>query len=419
MFRQYKPLLTNKNFIYLWISQLLSQLTIHIMNFILLMRLFSVTGSTIATSLLWVAYSIPAIIIGSIASASVDMLDRRKILIITNLLQAVTIFLFIFVYDINIFLLYGIVLVYSLINQFYVPAELSSLPNLVKRKVYPQANSLFFITQQSMLILGFGVAGLLNQALGFEKSLVLCSTFVLLASVSVFFLPKMPVKDKIPHNFEDAFFKFFKKIYEGYIFIKGNNIILAPFLLLLVVYVCSTIVVINVLVIAQDIFIIPLNATGLYIVVPAGIGAAIGTLTVPRLIKFKWRKKRIIDIALIILSIALFTIALIVPQLGGLFKFIVSVISVAALGAGFVAIFIPAQTLLQENTPVGLRGRVFGNFWFLTTVVSVIPILFSGAIAELFGISALLLLICALTISLSIIIERLGTRLIIKGYSLK
>jgi len=121
------------------------------------MRLFSVTGSTIATSLLWVAYSIPAIIIGPIASASVDMLDRRKVLIISNLLQAITIFMFIFVYDMNIFLLYGVVFAYSLINQFYVPAELSSLPHLVEKKVYPQANSLFFITQQSMLILGFGI----------------------------------------------------------------------------------------------------------------------------------------------------------------------------------------------------------------------------------------------------------------------
>ena len=52
---EFKPLVKNSKFVYVWLSQILSQLTISIMNFLLLIRLFAVTGSPIATSLLWVA----------------------------------------------------------------------------------------------------------------------------------------------------------------------------------------------------------------------------------------------------------------------------------------------------------------------------------------------------------------------------
>ncbi|HET7098975.1 MAG TPA: hypothetical protein VFI61_01935, partial [Patescibacteria group bacterium] len=123
----YKSLLKNSKFMYLWISQLLSQVTVNMMNFLLLARLFTVTGSSIATSLLWLAFALPAIFFGPIGAATVDLVSKRKMLMVTNLLQALTIFSFIFIQQQSIFILYFIVLAYSFFNQFYVPAESASL----------------------------------------------------------------------------------------------------------------------------------------------------------------------------------------------------------------------------------------------------------------------------------------------------
>jgi MFS family permease len=81
--------LKKSKFVYLWTSQVLSQLAINIMNFLLLIRLYERTGSSIATSFLWVAYALPAILIGPIAAASVDLFDRRKMLIAANLMQSI------------------------------------------------------------------------------------------------------------------------------------------------------------------------------------------------------------------------------------------------------------------------------------------------------------------------------------------
>src|SRR3990167_7049160 len=106
MTEDFKPLIRNSKFVYVWISQILSQLTIYIMNFLLITTLFNRTGSAIATSLLWVSYALPAIVVGPFGAAITDMVDRRKVLMITNLLQSLVIFLYALNYTKGIFLLY-------------------------------------------------------------------------------------------------------------------------------------------------------------------------------------------------------------------------------------------------------------------------------------------------------------------------
>ena len=104
----FKPLIKNNKFLYLWTSQILSQLTIYMLNFILLIRIFSQTGSTIATSLLWISYALPSLLVGPFAAALVDMIDKRKILMVANLLQALVIFVYALTYEKSFFLLYGL-----------------------------------------------------------------------------------------------------------------------------------------------------------------------------------------------------------------------------------------------------------------------------------------------------------------------
>ena len=228
----FRPLLKNSKFLYLWVSQILSQLTIHIMNFLLLIRIFNQTGSTIATSLLWISYALPALLVGPFAAALIDIYDKRKILMISNFLQAVVILGFALTYEGRLFLLYGVAFAYSFLNHFYVPSELASLPSLVFKKHLPQSNGLFFLTQTASLIVGFGVAGLLVQVLGFDNTLFLSAGFLFLAFISVSFLPQMKGEDSFPKAYEQAIAEFFKRIVEGYMFIKKHKGVLYPFLLL-------------------------------------------------------------------------------------------------------------------------------------------------------------------------------------------
>ena len=410
--KDFKAVVEKPNFLYLWVSQILSQLTINIMNFLLLTRLFTVTGSTIATSLLWIAYALPAIFFGPIGAASVDLVSRRKMLMVTNILQAATVGGYILLHQSSIFVLYFVVVLYSLFNQFYVPAESSSLPSVVPKELYAHANSLFFITQQSSLVLGFGSAGILLSLIGFNWSLILCSIFLFIAFLSTTFLPEMKPSVKVPQALDKLVITFFRSIYEGYEFIKEHKTILFPLLLLMGMQVSLAVIVVNLPVIATQILNVSVNFAGLLVVVPAGIGAVIGSFVIPRNLKKRWRKKNVIEISGAILSTGIFLIVFLIPLLPVFMRIILEPLFVILIGFGFIGITIPTLTYLQESTPQWLRGRVFGNLWFMVTIATIFPVIFSGVITEFFGIKALLVLLMIGTMYIFYYSKKYGQKLI-------
>ncbi len=412
MLEDFKPVIKNKSFIYLWISQITSQLTINVMNFVFLIRLYEQTGSAISISFLWVAYSLPAILIGPFASATVDLVNRKKMLVITNLLQSLTVLICGLTYNGNVFILFETVFVYSLLNQFYVPAESASLPSIIKEKGLSQANSLFLLTLQGALILGFGIAGPIYGALGFDKTLYLCASLLFCAFLSTLFLPSLATGNTVPKNFEKAVSGFFEKIIEGYKFIKGERKVLIPFFLLIGFQVSFQVGTVAIPSIARDLMHLPLKSAGLTILVPAGIGAIAAILTLPKLLAKLWRKKKVIDNALIILGSFLFLLTFIIPLLPYFWRIAFTFISLFAMGTAFVGITIPSQTFLQESTPKELRGRVFGNFWFLVTVASVIPVIFSGSIIEALGVRILLLILSVFCVAAFFVSRRFGDKFI-------
>ena len=414
--KEYKKLILKGNFGFLWFSQILSQLTINIINFLILTRLFTLTQSAIATSMLWVSYALPAIFLGPIGAASVDMLSKRKMLIFSNLLQSLTVVTYALILKRGLFLPYGFAMIYSLINQFNDPAEAAMVPSLVNKKKLHFANGLMFLTSQGSLIMGYGIAGLFQSVFGYRNSLILCAGFLLVGALSISFTPEIKSSDYIPLDIEKAFIKFFSRISEGYRFIKSHREVLTPFLTLIGLQVILSIVTINVPVIASEIVKINLNSAGIYIVVPVGIGAILGAIATNKLLKKGWRKKKAIETFLIIEFISFLIISLMVGFIPFRFiRILLSMIMIAAVGFGFVGLLIPTQTFMQEMTPGGFRGRVFGNFSFVVTIATIFPVIFSGAIIEIFGIKLLMFFIALLLGSTLFLSRKYGQHFLENG----
>jgi MFS family permease len=397
--KDFFPILKNKQFMLLWTSQLLSQLTVNMLNFLLLVRIFENTHSPIATSFLWVAYALPAVVIGPLAAASVDMIDRRKTLIATNLSQALVILVYALLARTSLFLLYGIILTYSLLNQFYVPAEQAALPSVVKKEFLARANALFFLTVNAAVVFGFGIAGVFLKYFGFEQSLYICSALLFIAFLSVTRLRKLEQGLYKISKLESGFVQFFGRIVEGYNFIKGNKPVFNVFIMFLGLQVALATLVTNLPVIGTDLIGISARATGPFVAIPAGLGALFGTLFVTRLLSKGQRKIKVVLNSLFLTTFVIFMFVFIVPevQLANL-KLGLSMLGVFLAGLSFVGMAVPAQTFLQEKTPGGLQGRVFGNFWFLATVLTIIPVVGSGTLAELFGIRVFLTVIFGITL---------------------
>ncbi len=409
---EYLKIIKNSKFRYLWTSQILSQVTVNMMNFILLSKIYSTTGSSIATSLLWVTYALPSIFFGPIGAASVDLINKRKMLMITNLLQAVAVFGFLLFHEQSLFLLYFVVLTYSFFNQFYVPAESASLVIVVDKKHLASANSLFFITQQAALLFGFGLGGVIERLVGFKGSLALCAIFLFVAFLSVSFLTDIKEKNKIPESFEKLIIKFFASMVEGYEFIKSHKGILYPLVLLLILQIYLAVIFTNLPIIGEQILKIGVNYTGLFIVIPAGIGAFIGSIIVPKMLKLKFRKKRIIEFGLLASSIGMLALSLGVSYVPLVARLITVFVLVVAVGVGFIMASIPTLTYLQEVTPADIRGRVFGNLWFLVTICTLFPVIFSGFLAEFLGVKFILFIIAVGSLGIFIYMSQKGHDLI-------
>jgi MFS family permease len=62
-------------------------------------------------------------------------------------------------------------------------------------------------------------------------------------------------------------------------------------------------------------------------------------------------------------------------------------------GFAFVAVIVPAQTLLQERALPEVRGRLFAVQMVIANVASILPLVVLGELADLFGVGRVLLVV--------------------------
>ncbi len=402
-------LLKNRNFVKLWLSQILSQVTINLMTFIILTRIFEATKSNVAVSMLWIASSLPALFFGPFSGALVDNFSRRKMMIVTNIAQAVSVASFLLLKK-YVFALYAVVFLYWLIDQLYLPSQQASLPSLVKGKLLSSANGLFLLTQQATFLFGFGMGGLFLTALGRDTTVMFASGLLLMAAVSVYLLPKDESKTK---SFKVN--KFWNDFTLGYKFIRSHNEILMPLLVIIFSQIFVAIISSILPSYTKTELGLDLKHVSLVLVVPAAIGALIFTYYLPKLLK-KFRKIIIIKSGLIGAGLSLVGLA-VLPYLtrdSVLFGAIAAIL----LGASSAAITLPSQTLLQEKTPAWFRGRVYGSLSFMLIIATSIPLLAAATMADVMGIP-ILLIIMALALFIGyLFIHRKGDYVLANGLGL-
>ena len=80
--------------------------------------------------------------------------------------------------------------------------------------------------------------------------------------------------------------------------------------------------------------------------------------------------------------------------LGQAFPFFVALVATAAFifGVAYTFITVPAMTLLQEELPDDIRGRVFGVLNMLVSVFSLLPLIVVGPFADVWGVAPVFVL---------------------------
>src|SRR6266704_1730108 len=88
-------LLRKRNFLRLWLAQLISMTIFNASNYALLVLIEEVTGSTTLVGLAIISFSLPALLLGAPAGVYVDRMNKRRVLWGSNCLRAIATFAFV------------------------------------------------------------------------------------------------------------------------------------------------------------------------------------------------------------------------------------------------------------------------------------------------------------------------------------
>jgi MFS family permease len=397
-------LLKNPRFRRLLEARFAGQTAQNALLYALLILLVKESGSSIHSTLLIVAFTVPAIILGIPAGTAADILPRRLSMMIGYLLRAVTAAL-LFYYSDSLFYIYVLVLVHASIGQLSGPAEAATVPAVVRRDQLPAANSLM------MLVLVFGqIMGMVVIAPFLIKLVSADSVFIMSAVLFVaagYIVGWLASGLSGPPAEKGRTMGFVAATREGFRILRTNRRAYLSMVYLVTAVALSRVLVILLPKYTRDVLQIAPEDT-VFIAAPAAIGAGLGLVLVPPLSRLfgAWR---IVAFGFAMLLLGLMGLGLVVIVRNFLLENVdlgigfverevgvSSVISVTMLlaipvGFAFTLVTVASRVVMNEGAPQEAQGRIFAVNQALGDTLSLLPLLLVGVIGELVGVRATLL----------------------------
>jgi MFS family permease len=407
----------NRPFLLLWLSQLFTQVGANMVMYALMVVIQLATQSSTAVSLLILTFLGPAVIFSAVAGVFVDRVDRRIILVVTNVLRGAAILaIFLAGSFLPAILLLSAAL--STITVFFAPAEAAMIPVVVPRGQLLSANGVFTLTLNAAFAIGFALLGpLLGALFGPEGVIVIVAACYLLAAAFCWTLPSAPpglltvgaMADVVGESAAQMG-STLAQFREGIAFIRET-----PKVRWSLVYLGIAASLVGVLAVVGSTFaqkVLGLDPNNLIVIIlPLGFGIVTGILLLNNFGHVAPRR-RIIEAGLIALGILLALLAVVVPVARFLqgaanqvgiealenLTSLLGIVEAIALVAGiaYASVAIPSQTQLQEDIPPETRGRVFGILNMLVSTASFLPLLIAGPLLDTVGTTNTLLIVAAL-----------------------
>ena len=150
------------NFRALWIGQTISQIGDGLTSLAILIVVNQLTGSTKALATVAIALALPQLLIGLFAGVFVDRWDRRRIMIVSDILRGFVVIGFIFIREPSqVWMFYWLAFIQASIGTFFDPAKSALIPNIVDSPELLAANGLSQTTRVITGVIGTALAGVL------------------------------------------------------------------------------------------------------------------------------------------------------------------------------------------------------------------------------------------------------------------
>jgi predicted MFS family arabinose efflux permease len=407
------PVLKNKNFLTLWSGQVFSQIADKIYLVLMIALIdsrFQQQGQPISgwVSSVMVAFTIPAVLFGSIAGVYVDRWSKKSVLVMTNLLRGVLVIgllpLLSWVHNwqpwgetpVGFALMLGITFLVSTLTQFFSPAEQSVIPLVVEKRDLLSANSLYTTTMMISVIVGFALGEPLLAIADhvfsrfsvpdLGKDLLVGGGYAIAGLILLLLKTgEQPIAADAdqPHVFAD--------IQDGLRYLGKQAKVRAALIQLVILF--SIFAALSVLAVrlAEVMPEIKSSQFG-FLLAAGGVGMAAGATALG---SFGQRisYSRLGNYGTIGMAIGLTGLAFLHQHLWG------ALAMLAWIGAAAALVGIPMTTTIQQETPEAMRGKVFGLQNNAVNIALSLPLVLAGIAESMFGLKIVFLGMAALVLA--------------------
>lgn len=193
-----RSLLKNRNFVILWLGQLVSLLGSRFHEIASMWYIYQVTGSPLKMGITLVFSTLPAVILSPFAGAAADRYDRKKIIVLSDfanggIVGVITIL--IYTGSMEIWMLYLLAGLRSVASTFFGPAVMAITPSILEKEQLLKANSMNQLSRDFTGILGYAVGGTLIAVLGIPGLFLFDSISFILSAISEMFITVPVIKN--------------------------------------------------------------------------------------------------------------------------------------------------------------------------------------------------------------------------------
>lgn len=399
LFLDTAPLRLDRDYRWLWSGQVISGMGNQITRVALPFQVYVITGSTLAIGALTLFQLVPILLFALGAGSLADAVDRRRLLIVTQIGLAVCSSILVLLAlngDPPVPALFAVAFVMAGLGAVDQPTRSSAIPRLVPPERLPAAIALNQLNFQTASIVGPAVGGVLIATIGIAGAYAVdVLTFVATLTALVAIRPLPPLHDAARPGLA--------AIAEGLRFARRKRAILGSFAIDL-----------NAMIFGMPTSLFPVLALDVFQTGPTGFGLlaaapAAGSFVAALLsgwVSAVRHTGRAIVLAVVGWGLAITAFGLVT------FSFPLALLFLALAGAADVLSAVFRATLVQLSTPDGLRGRVMSIHGLVVTSGPRIGDIEAAAVASLVGPQAAVVsggLLCLLGV---IVVARLFPELV-------
>jgi len=415
------PLLKNQYFRRLLISRATGQLAQNALLYALLIWVVDKTNSSVHTTLLVAAFTLPSIVVGIPAGTLAERVPTRPLLVLGYVLRAAVVGAILHFRN-DIWFVYLLLLGFSTVGQFTGPAESAAVPVMVKREQVPAANSFFVLSVMLGQVGGAVIlAPFLLKIFGVPTVVGTAAAIFLLAAAAVYGAKGLQRAQATASRDHSSRPGMRAALAEGWRVLNSSDKAFMAVVYLTIGATLTRSLAVLAPQYTRDVLGIQVE-NAVFVVAPAAIGSLLALLLTPLLARvFGASRTAVLGFALLLLGffslgLVVYVRAFILNHLDLGISFVEdnvgvsSVVTIAMIlaipvGMAVTMVLVASKAVLNQEAPPGTQARVFATQSALSDAMSLPPLFIVGAVGQLAGARAVLLVAAAAGLLVAIYLD--------------